>query len=53
LCARKAFSNASAFGLSVTELKPPDEKAVTEITTLYDLVFAPIPSKSRRTKTLK
>jgi chromosome partitioning protein len=53
LCARKAFSNASAFGLSVTELKPPDEKAVTEITTLYDQVFAPIPSKSRRAKTLK
>ncbi|MBM3265604.1 MAG: AAA family ATPase [candidate division Zixibacteria bacterium] len=37
--ARKAFSQASAAGLSVTEFRPRNEKAVAEITTLYDNVF--------------
>lgn len=36
---RKSFSNASAAGLSVTELKPQDPKAVEEIMTLYRFVF--------------
>lgn len=37
--ARKAFSNAAASGLAVTELKPQDDKATAEITTLYRTVF--------------
>ena len=37
--ARKAFSNASANGLGVVELKPKDEKAINEINTLYGYVF--------------
>ena len=39
LGARKAFSNASANGLGVTELKPQDSKAMDEINKLYEYVF--------------
>jgi chromosome partitioning protein len=37
--ARKSFSNAAANGLAVTEVRPRDEKAISEITTLYKHVF--------------
>ncbi|MBX7222706.1 MAG: AAA family ATPase [Blastocatellia bacterium] len=36
---RKAFSNAAAQGLSVTEIKPQDEKASNEILTLFRNIF--------------
>jgi chromosome partitioning protein len=36
---RKAFSNAAAHGLAVTELRPADPKAVEEIMALYRYVF--------------
>lgn len=36
---RKAFGNAAALGLAVTELKPQDEKATAEILALYKYVF--------------
>ncbi len=36
---RKAFSNAAASGLAVTELKPVDQKAVDEMLTLYRYIF--------------
>ncbi len=36
---RKAFRNAAAQGLAVTELKPQDPKAVKEIITLYKHLF--------------
>jgi len=36
---RKAFSNAAAQGLAVTELKPGDPKASEEIVMLYRYVF--------------
>jgi len=36
---RKAFSNAAAQGLSVTELRPGDAKATEEIVMLYRYVF--------------
>ena len=36
---RKAFSNATAKGLGVVELKPQDKKACSEIKTLYRYVF--------------
>jgi len=39
LGARKAFSNAAAQGLAVTELKPPDRKASEEIVTLFRYLF--------------
>jgi chromosome partitioning protein len=39
LGARKAFSNAAAHGLAVTELKPQDPKAVDEFMTLFRYVF--------------
>ena len=39
LGARKAFSNAAATGLAVTELRPADLKATEEIMTLYRYVF--------------
>jgi chromosome partitioning protein len=39
LGARKAFSNAAAQGLAVTELKPPDGKASAEILTLFRYLF--------------
>jgi chromosome partitioning protein len=39
LGSRKAFSNAAAQGLAVTELRPVDPKATEEITALYRYVF--------------
>jgi chromosome partitioning protein len=36
---RKAFSNAAATGLAVTELKPKDLKAINEIATLFQYIF--------------
>src|SRR3954451_19630567 len=36
---RKAFSNAAAQGLAVTELRSPDPKAVDEIQILYKYIF--------------
>lgn len=36
---RKAFGNAAATGLAVTELTPKNPKAVAEITALYKVVF--------------
>jgi len=39
LGARKAFSNAAAQGMSVTELRHTDSKAVNEIMLLYRYVF--------------
>ena len=39
LGARKAFSNAAARGLAVTELKPLDKKAQREMMTLYQYIF--------------
>ena len=36
---RKAFGNAAAMGLAVTELKPEDRKASDEIMALYRYVF--------------
>jgi chromosome partitioning protein len=39
LGARKAFSNAAADGLSVSEVRPPDSKANEEIMTLYRYIF--------------
>jgi chromosome partitioning protein len=39
LGARKAFSNAAAAGLAVTELKPQDPKATEEMLMLYRYVF--------------
>jgi chromosome partitioning protein len=39
IVARKAFGKAAAQGLVVTELKPPDEKAVHEMQALFGAVF--------------
>lgn len=36
---RKAFSNAAALGIAVTELKKKDDKAIAEISALYQYVF--------------
>lgn len=36
---RKAFANAASDGLSVTEMKVQDKKAVQEITQLYDFIY--------------
>lgn len=36
---RKAFSNAAAQGMAVTELKPQDAKAVEEVMALYRYIF--------------
>jgi chromosome partitioning protein len=36
---RKAFSNAAAQGMAVTELRPPDPKASEELLMLYRYVF--------------
>jgi chromosome partitioning protein len=36
---RKAYSNAAAHGLAVTEIKPPDPKAAAEMQVLYRHVF--------------
>ena len=37
---RKVFSNAAASGLSVAEVKPVDEKAIKELTILFDNVMS-------------
>ncbi|AFY71963.1 plasmid segregation oscillating ATPase ParF (plasmid) [Thalassoporum mexicanum PCC 7367] len=37
---RKAFRNAASQGLSVTELRPKDAKAIKEITNLYEKIFS-------------
>ena len=37
---RKAFPNAHTQGLSVTEVKPRDRKAVTELEGLYEYCFS-------------
>ena len=39
LIVRKAFGKAAAQGLAVTELKPPDEKAIQEVRALFERVF--------------
>lgn len=39
LGARKAFSNAAAQGMAVTELKPQDPKATEEVIALYQYLF--------------
>jgi chromosome partitioning protein len=39
LGARKAFGNAAAQGMAVTELKPPDPKATDEMMMLYRYLF--------------
>ena len=36
---RKAFRTAAAQGLAVTEMKPPDPKAVSELTKLFQYLF--------------
>lgn len=36
---RKAFGNAAATGLAVTELKPKDTKAISEMETLFEYIF--------------
>ena len=36
---RKAFGNAAATGMAVTEISPKDAKAIDEITTLFQYVF--------------
>jgi chromosome partitioning protein len=36
---RKAFRSAAAQGLAVTELKPPDSKAITELTSVFKRLF--------------
>jgi chromosome partitioning protein len=35
---RKSFANAASKGLSVVEYKPADDKAITEITNLFDIL---------------
>lgn len=37
---RKAFRNATAVGLAVTELKPQDAKAIAEVLKLYQYLFS-------------
>lgn len=37
---RKSFSSAAAKGLGITELKPFDKKAIQEIKSLCDLIYA-------------
>lgn len=44
---RKAYANAAASGLSVTELKPQDPKASEEIAALFGYLFD-IPAISDR-----
>jgi chromosome partitioning protein len=39
LGARKAFSNAAAAGLAVTEIRPQDQKATEEMMMLYRYIF--------------
>jgi chromosome partitioning protein len=45
---RKAFANAGAIGLGVSELLPNDQKAVAEITTLFARLFNVAPTLKRR-----
>ncbi len=40
---RKAFRAAAAQGLAVTELRPKDQKAIEEISSLYEKVFGSAP----------
>jgi chromosome partitioning protein len=40
IISRKAFGKAAAQGCAVTELRPPDEKAVREIQALYEAIFS-------------
>ena len=40
ICQRKSFSNASAQGLSVLELKVKDKKAIQEIKDLHSAIYA-------------
>jgi chromosome partitioning protein len=40
---RKAFPNAAAHGCGVAEMRPPDAKAVEEITALMEMAFATVP----------
>lgn len=47
LVARKAFANAAAQGLAVAELRPPDPRATTEMTRLFQAVHD-IRTTSRR-----
>ena len=47
LGSRKAFSNAAAQGLAVTELKPGDPKAIEEVMMLYRYVFDIIQTSPR------
>ena len=47
LGSRKAFSNAAAQGLAVTEIKPQDAKATEEILILISYVFAANPTANR------
>jgi chromosome partitioning protein len=37
---RKAFRSAAAQGLAVTELKPPDSKAISELTAVFKIFFS-------------
>ncbi len=46
LGSRKAFSNAAAKGLAVTELRPADLKANDEIMTLFRYLFDVMPTSS-------
>lgn len=46
---RKAFSNAAALGLSVTEIRPQDAKATEEVMVLFRYVFDIKPESSRET----
>ena len=39
LCRRKAFANASGFGLAVSELKTKDPKAIAEVRNLVEAIF--------------
>ena len=52
---RKAFATASGFGLSVSELKVKDRKAISEINALLDAVFVETeePEKSANSGTEK
>lgn len=47
---RKAFGKAAAQGIAVTELKPPDDKAIQEIEALFLAVFEQSPATTKKTK---
>ena len=53
LGSRKAFSNAAAQGLAVTELKPADKKASDEIMKLYNYVFNSVLNANNTQKTVE